>query len=68
MALIFNKIRIWSIDRLRRTAYGRRPYAEYHKRLAMYGTILYRIPQTANHMWYDFIPHMVSHIRYTVNG
>ena len=53
MALIVNKIRIWIIDRLRHTAYGRRPYAVYRKWLAIYGTILY---------------HTASHLRYTAYG
>ena len=54
MALIFNKIRVWIIDHLRHTAYGRRPYAVYRKRLAMY-RILPHPPLisgfTTNLMW-----------------
>ena len=75
MALNFSKVRIWIIHRLRHTAYGHQPYAGYRKRLAMYGTILYRIwsaiygiPYTASHMRYEIVPYMDSHMRYTING
>ena len=75
MALNFSKVRIWIINRLRHTTDGHQPYAVYRKRLAMYGTILYRKrsaiydrPYTASHMWYKIIPYMDSRMRYTING